>query len=231
MPIVTFYIASRLVVIRERFNMSDRRESLPFLTLCVFVFVICIVLTCLVIPMLVLRIVNPVDREVQKASIQAPNLILEAPNIVLLDRSPIDLFNKFSTRNELVKIGTQLLHDLNGNKLTKIVEDHTNYGVYGIAREIFKQWLQGKGQHPVTWNTLITTLEENQLLTLATHIQVTVDERALNKQVDSFASSDIVYETASFLKEVYSNQQVVEVNLLNNVGNVYTFFRYHNKRQ
>ena len=185
------------------------------------------VITCSIIVILSLRAsassIQSEFEEDHNLSVQDPGivcLISEAPNIVLLDSPPIDLFNKIPTRNELVKIGTKLLHDLNGNKLTKIVEDHTNDGVYGIAREIFKQWLQDKGQHPVTWNTLITTLKENQLLALATHIQSSVDERVINTPSNSFAYSDIIHETADFLKEVYSDQRVIELNLLNSVGNL-----------
>ena len=40
-----------------------------------------------------------------------------------------------------------------------------------ICRKILQEWLEGKGLEPVTWETLIQTLRDSKLSSLADHIQ------------------------------------------------------------
>ena len=39
------------------------------------------------------------------------------------------------------------------------------------SMEILKEWLAGRGKHPVTWNTLIEVLHDTELCTLAREIE------------------------------------------------------------
>jgi len=39
------------------------------------------------------------------------------------------------------------------------------------SMEILKEWLAGRGKHPVTWNTLIEILHDTELRTLAREIE------------------------------------------------------------
>ena len=55
------------------------------------------------------------------------------------------------------KFGTLLLEDEKGNKVKNIkVSEHGD--PVDITVEILKQWLQGKGKEPVTWQTLVKCL-------------------------------------------------------------------------
>ena len=142
----------------------------------------------------------------------------EAPNILLLYDHRINLINGISSRGDLITFGTHLFNDHYGNKIKQIEEDHSSKSMNGIAREICQQWLSGNGKHPVRWSTLINALKQTQLLVLANCIENSVDESALNKIITLFADSDIILNTAAFLREVYSNQHVIEFDLLGNVG-------------
>ena len=145
-------------------------------------------------------------------------LISETPNIVLLGKPPILLLESIPGKDELIKFGTQLLDDWTGSKVTSIVENQVS--VYRIAREICRQWLEGKGKQPVTWNTLINVLKQVQLMTLASHIEKSINKRTLSIPVAPYANSEIILNTARILKQEYSNQRVIEFNLLHNVSSM-----------
>ena len=146
----------------------------------------------------------------------ATPLIDSGPNILLLDRPPIDLFHAIPQRGELQQFGTLLLNDVHGSKVTMIVSDHTS--IYEIAREIGMQWLKGDGKHPVTWNTLTSVLEEVKLIELAERINKLINVTAVDIPATPFAYSEQIINTATHLKELYSNQKVVEFDLLDRVG-------------
>ena len=62
--------------------------------------------------------------------------------------------------------GILLLQDLNGQKIKSIEFKHQS-DPSQITTEIFEEWLAGKGKQPVTWGTLVETLRDTELCTLA----------------------------------------------------------------
>ena len=67
------------------------------------------------------------------------------------------------------KFGTLLLEDKTGNKV-KNIRVSEREDLLLIKVEILKQWLQGKGKEPVTWQTLMTCLRATGLTVLADRI-------------------------------------------------------------
>ena len=66
--------------------------------------------------------------------------------------------------------GPLLLKDSNGTTVDNIIYKHNNDPVQ-INTEILKEWLNGSGKQPVTWEILIETLNECNLVTLAKDIK------------------------------------------------------------
>ena len=75
-------------------------------------------------------------------------------------------------QNDYEKFGIQLLHDSNGNIVAGI-ERKKRDDPGDITIEILRQWLQGKGKKPVTWQTLVECLEDTNLHVAADHIKAT----------------------------------------------------------
>ena len=69
------------------------------------------------------------------------------------------------------KFGVFLLNDETGSLLDAI-EDECRGKPDRITRKILQQWLEGKGL-PLTWPTLIKTLRDLKLSTLADQIEAT----------------------------------------------------------
>ena len=67
-------------------------------------------------------------------------------------------------------LGPQLLNDANGAVTSAITSLHMR-NADAINQDILTRWLQGQGQRPVTWSTLIGVLR-NEGLSLADDIQV-----------------------------------------------------------
>ena len=77
-------------------------------------------------------------------------------------------------QNDYVKLGIQLLQDDNGNIVEGI--EKMKHGDPGdITVEILRQWLQGKGRKPVTWQTLVECLEATKLHVAANYIKVALN--------------------------------------------------------
>ena len=74
------------------------------------------------------------------------------------------------------RFGTFLLEDNNGNKI-KIIERNKRGDVVEINAEILRQWLQGKGRRPVTWNTLIQCMQDSELHVLSEHIESSLSKK------------------------------------------------------
>lgn len=68
------------------------------------------------------------------------------------------------------KLGVFLLNDDNGARLDSFEHQYCR-DPEQICRKIFSEWLQGNGRRPVTWETLIITLRESELSTLADEIE------------------------------------------------------------
>ena len=69
--------------------------------------------------------------------------------------------------------GTFLLDDEIGHKVRNI--EITEHGdSLRITVEILRQWLQGKGRIPVTWQTLIACLRDSHLNVIANAVERTL---------------------------------------------------------
>ena len=91
-------------------------------------------------------------------------------------------------QNNHEHFGTLLLKDTNGNVVKGIVKA-SNGNPVDITVEILRQWLEGKGKLPVTWQTLIKCLRDTKLSVAADYI-----EGALFQE----SSSDVPVSTDSF---------------------------------
>ena len=87
---------------------------------------------------------------------------------------------KTKSVNILTEIGSKyqdfgilLLKDDKGAKIEAMVEKHGRND-RSINGEIFREWLQGRGAMPVSWRTLIDTLNDIGLSTLANNIKTTL---------------------------------------------------------
>ena len=67
------------------------------------------------------------------------------------------------------QFGVLLLKDATGARIESIIHNHTR-DAEQISLEIFKQWLNGEGEQPVTWQTLVEVLCDVGLTTLASDI-------------------------------------------------------------
>ena len=77
---------------------------------------------------------------------------------------PLQIGTKF------YQFGLLLLKDSNGTTVDNIIYKHNNDPVQ-INTEILKEWLNGSGKQPVTWEILIETLDDCNLVTLAEDIK------------------------------------------------------------
>ena len=69
-----------------------------------------------------------------------------------------------------ITFGTLLLEERTGERVSAIAQKHMNDSEQ-TSMEILKEWLAGRGKHPVTWNTLIEVLHDTELRTLAREIE------------------------------------------------------------
>ena len=72
--------------------------------------------------------------------------------------------------SEYGRFGTLLLKDENGGTVKNIEMEKRGHPV-DITVEILRQWLQGKGREPVTWQTLVECLQDANLNVLASSIK------------------------------------------------------------
>ena len=68
------------------------------------------------------------------------------------------------------EFGTFLLLDDTGKRVQNMEHTFMNSPEY-INMEIFREWLDGRGRRPVTWETLVEVLREIELHILADDIQ------------------------------------------------------------
>lgn len=66
--------------------------------------------------------------------------------------------------------GQLLLEDNTLTEVHSITGNHSD-DIERINTEILKQWITGKGKHPVTWKTLIQVLRDVGLTVLAADIE------------------------------------------------------------
>ena len=80
-------------------------------------------------------------------------------------------------QNDYIRLGGCLLEDEGGNKVHGI-EIAKHYIPLAITEEILRQWRQGKGKEPVTWQTLVDCLREAQLNVVADDIESASSQEA-----------------------------------------------------
>lgn len=68
------------------------------------------------------------------------------------------------------QFGTLLLDDRYGSRVESITHKH-HRDPENINTEILREWLNGRGKHPVTWVTLVEVLQDIKLYTLARNIE------------------------------------------------------------
>ena len=79
----------------------------------------------------------------------------------------INIFRRIGTH--YTDLGVMLLNDEDGSIVESITSQfHENAS--NISREILMRWIRGEGLQPVTWRTLIDTLQDIGLTELATCI-------------------------------------------------------------
>ena len=72
---------------------------------------------------------------------------------------------------EYYKFGLFLLEDDSGARIQSIAHQYMN-NPEQINMEVLRQWLTGKGKHPITWKTLTEVLHDIELNTLAREIEI-----------------------------------------------------------
>ena len=87
----------------------------------------------------------------------------------------IDIAVKIGTDYEL--FGTFLLQDNDGNKV-KSIERSERGDPLRITVEILRQWLQGNGKLPVSWQTLVQCLRNSNLNVISDSIETSLLEHA-----------------------------------------------------
>ena len=75
--------------------------------------------------------------------------------------------------DEYKTFGTLLLSDDNGKKVTSMESKHQS-DPSKINMLILEEWLNGNGEQPVTWATLIEVLRDSDLSTLANDISTII---------------------------------------------------------
>ena len=76
---------------------------------------------------------------------------------------PLEISTKY------YQFGVLLLKDETGARMEAIIHKHMK-DVEQINQEILKQWIAGKGEEPVTWETLVEVLRDVELTDLASDI-------------------------------------------------------------
>lgn len=127
-----------------------------------------------------------------------PRIDPETPTLVVLEQYLPEISAR---RDDVIRFGTQILDDKNGNKVSLVEEDHKT--LFSMTRGICRQWLAGKGKQPVSWNTLISVLELIELNTLAANIRKSLKDNITG-----------MYQNAvRILKTSYSNQEIIQFDL------------------
>lgn len=88
-------------------------------------------------------------------------------------QGPIDIAREIGVSYKA--FGTFLLNDSTGNKVNTIEYDKKQNSV-DTCIGILEEWLQGRGCTPITWATLVKSLRDADLKTLATDIDTVLQD-------------------------------------------------------
>ena len=100
----------------------------------------------------------------------------------------IDIAAKIGTDYEL--FGTFLLQDNDGNKV-KTIERSERGDSLRITVEILRQWLQGNGKLPVSWQTLVQCLRNSNLNVISDSIETSLLEHGLSNDLEHAHSDEL----------------------------------------
>ena len=81
---------------------------------------------------------------------------------------------------EYWKLGILLLKDDTGHVVDAIVSNYRQDGIEMITLKIFQKWINGVGQKPVSWDTLVQVLRHIELNELAREIRVNAPNNTYN---------------------------------------------------
>ena len=93
--------------------------------------------------------------------------------------------------NEYYKFGILLLEDSTGAVTQKIKHKHSSLD--RINMEILRQWIEGRGKQPVTWETLIEVIREINLIVLAQEIVEGLTKPVFERHQLQELELDVVY--------------------------------------
>ena len=115
------------------------------------------------------------------------------PDLPTLRRFPvrngfIDIAAKIGTDYEL--FGTFLLQDNDGNKV-KTIERSEHDDPLRITVEILRQWLQGNGKLPVSWETLVQCLRNSNLNVISDSIETSLLEHGWSNDLEHAHSDEL----------------------------------------
>ena len=135
--------------------------------------------------------------------------IVKPPNMLVLQS--VRLFEVI-TRDDSIKLGTFLLDDETGNKVTGIADMAKS--VEDLNREIFQRWLKGDGKQPTNWDTLIGVLHKIKLHKLADQIEQSVVRESRYEHSLPYDHSEVILKSVKSLKIKYLEQNVILFDLL-----------------
>ena len=80
------------------------------------------------------------------------------------------------------QFGLLLLEDDTGAKIDSIAHKHRDVPEQ-INMGVLKEWITGRGKHPVTWKTLVEVLRDIELSTLAEEIEAVKCHEAVGVEI------------------------------------------------
>ena len=86
--------------------------------------------------------------------------------------------------------GTFLLQDNDGNKV-KTIERFERGDPLRITVKILRQWLQGNGKLPVSWQTLVQCLRNSNLNVISDSIETSLLDRGLSSDSEHAHSDEL----------------------------------------
>ena len=128
-------------------------------------------------------------------------VISESPSLYLLIQEPLNILEKIQNVQHSIFV-SRILDDKSDYKVKKIIADHPKCQHCQIE-EIFRDWIQGHGMTPVTWNTLVYTLRYARLHTLANDICSHVSRDALFLLAEPHGDPETYSEAAKTLRNRY----------------------------
>ena len=149
------------------------------------------------------------DKQVSDVQTDTRVWIKEPPNMLLLQK--LHVFEEIAADSDA--FGTSLLEDGMGNKMEGIRYSAKKPSVEEINREVFHQWLKGKGRQPINWNTLIEVLKELKLHTLAERIEYQIENEYFHVRSRPYDHSGSILQTIEKLKQKYKEQKIVHFDL------------------